>query len=398
MTTSSNRHKRRTKRKKKKRINYRRNVKKRKKEVLDQKIRAILNDGVVVNLPKVDLPDGALLFLAKGLSFVPTYNTSKENLTFDLLQFHRKIAWKAYHHELRSENSNEGWNNNIHKDLYVKKKGLPNYENPLLDEIKMKLLNFAESVGLAKPKRNLSVLELQGRKWLLGQVKNKTLYINHADKGGAILVMGYDIVQSKLDNEILNSNNFTRCPNDNMKEIITDKVKDSLIKLEHENIITNEDKELICGLNANNNMKHSPKYQSVDPHVEPLFKLHKLSRFDIDNKVIPPFRLVSSAHNGPLYRMEKWLSPYLSSLSQSYLGDEYLQDTPHLTSSLPVLNGKLMTFCETSNFNLSTLDVVQLYPSIDPSHWANKQSYWANNHFNVSLFWIPLLLFLNKWA
>ena len=64
-------------------------------------------------------------------------------------------------------------------------------------------------------------------------------------------------------------------------------------------------------------MKHSPEYQSVDPHVELLFKIHKMSTDEIRNKTIPPMRLVSAAHNGPLYRLEKWMSPHLTSLSQT---------------------------------------------------------------------------------
>lgn len=42
-----------------------------------------------------------------------------------------------------------------------------------------------------------------------------------------------------------------------------------------------------------------------------------------------------------------------------YLGEEYLRDTQHLTDNLPQLN-------QTSDYNLFSLDVVQLYPSINP--------------------------------
>ena len=118
--------------------------------------------------------------------------------------------------------------------------------------------------------------------------------------------------------------------------------------------------------NANNNMKHSPEYQSVDPHIEPLFKLHKLSEEEIANKKIPPFRLVSAAHNGPLFRLEKWLSPYLTSLSHLYLSTEFIRDTQHLTSCLPDLNYQLHELHINTPLHLFTLDVVQLYPSIQP--------------------------------
>ena len=151
-----------------------------------------------------------------------------------------------------------------------------------------------------------------------------------------------------------------------MKEVITNKIKDCVIELANENIITSEDKELISGLNSNNNMKHSPEYQSVDPHVEPLFKIHKMSTDEIRNKTIPPMRLVSAAHNGPLYRLEKWMSPHLTSLSQTYLSNEYLKDTSHLTSNIDDVNQNLKSQTNMSELYLFTLDVVQLYPSINP--------------------------------
>ena len=173
----SSRASKRVKNKKRKRKNYRNNVKKRKSEALQHKVRDILADNIVVNLSTLDIPDNAILFLANGLKFVPTYNIDKENLTFDLLQFHRKIVWKAYHNELNDSQDNDEWNNNIHKDLYVKKNGYPEYEHPLLDEIKFKLLNFAESVDLSDTRINLSKADLQGRRWILNKVNDRVLYI-----------------------------------------------------------------------------------------------------------------------------------------------------------------------------------------------------------------------------
>ena len=167
-----------------------------------------------------------------------------------------------------------------------------------------------------------------------------------------------------LDHEIKRSGNFIPCNTGNttMLNAVTGKVKALTTELLTDNKITSDDRELICGLNANGRMKHSPEFQAKDPHVEPLFKLHKLTENEINDKKIPPLRLVSSARNGPLYRLEKWISPHLTTLSQEYLGDEYVRDTPDLTNHLESLNYDVK--CD--DYNLFTLDVVQLYPSINP--------------------------------
>ena len=75
-------------------------------------------------------------------------------------------------------------------------------------------------------------------------------------------------------------------------------------------------------------MKHSPEYRPETPYIYPLFKVHKLNQEQLINKVTPPNRMVNAAKHGPLYRMEKWMSPFLTSSSQIYCKSEYIKDTP----------------------------------------------------------------------
>ena len=119
------------------------------------------------------------------------------------------------------------------------------------------------------------------------------------------------------------------------------------------------------GINSNDNMMHSHVFKYVIPYVYPLFKIHKLSLEQIMEKVIPPIRLVHATREGPIYRLEKWVSPYLTTVSRKYCGEEFLLDTPELIDTIKSLNA-LNKYEAGKTTYLFTLDVVSLYPSIKP--------------------------------
>ena len=79
---------------------------------------------------------------------------------------------------------------------------------------------------------------------------------------------------------------------DDQMSYVKEEVKSLTIHLEQRKLISTHDKTLITGLNSNNNPKRAPEYQPKPPYVYPLFKIHKLSITDIQNKKVPPYRLV----------------------------------------------------------------------------------------------------------
>ena len=113
-----------------------------------------------------------------------------------------------------------------------------------------------------------------------------------------------------------------------------------------------------------NHPKLAPEYQPESPYAYPLFKIHKLTEPEIQQKKIPPSRLVHASKFGPLYRMEKWASPYLTTISREFCKEEFILDTGNLIQNLKTLNEDRSL--ERENVNLFTLDVESLYPSIDP--------------------------------
>ena len=108
---------------------------------------------------------------------------------------------------------------------------------------------------------------------------------------------------------------------------VVEVVKTVVVEMEAERNITAQDRERITGLNNNLNMKHAHILKSQSPYAYPLFKVHKLSTDDIKEEKIPPIRLVHASKSGPLYRLEKWVSPTLTKVSRSYCKDEYLLTT-----------------------------------------------------------------------
>ena len=93
----------------------------------------------------------------------------------------------------------------------------------------------------------------------------------------------------------------------------------------------------------------------------PLFKIHKLSAEEIDAKVIPPTRMVTSGVGGPTYRLGVFLDNLLKPVVEKYCCNELVKDS---TSFLRVLKS-IEEKGDTKKMKLvGTLDVDALYPSI----------------------------------
>ena len=209
-------------------------------------------------------------------------------------------------------------------------------------------------------------MEMRGRKWLLDNIKNEILFVTKADKGGAILIMNYSDVRSAIENELFNNNKFIKLDKNADEQLmyVKNEAKSLLIYCEEKKLISDRDKTLITGLTTNNKPKLAPEYQPESPYVYPLFKIHKLTNQEITDKTIPPYRLVHASKFGPLYRMEKWTSPYITSISREFCKDEFIFDTRDLIKNFEKINESKII--EKENVNLFTSDVEKLYPSIQP--------------------------------
>ena len=183
--------------------------------------------------------------------------------------------------------------------------------------------------------------------------------------------MNYVDVEEYIKKEILNRNIFQEVETnaDDHLTTVRNKINDTTIKLQENNKISMDDKTIITGLSAKNKPKLAPEYRAESPYIYPSFKVHKLSKEDIDEKKVPPTRLIHASKFSPLYRMEKWCSPYLTKWSRNYCNTEFILDTKHILSMINELNDNNTLTNE--SFNLFTIDVEKLYPSIQP-HLAEE--------------------------
>ena len=173
-------------RKRKNRLKYNMKQKEKKHQKVVSMVNKIKEENIVVNLSQEELPDCAYLFLAKGLGFIPTRRVDIQDLKYDTNEFIRKLAWKAYfkaNPELQTSTFDPK-----HQDIRVSSYSYPSFTHPLLDDVKTKLLGWIANHAPSTPKSNLTLLEIQGKKWLTDEIKNKRLFVSKCDKGGAILV------------------------------------------------------------------------------------------------------------------------------------------------------------------------------------------------------------------
>ena len=155
---------------------------------LTKKVDSILKDGLVVNLTDIIIPDGAILFLSKGNSFVPATPVSKHDIIFDTNEFLRKLHWRTFFHTVVNDGSN-GNNSNItketHPKLRVPSHQWPNINNKILDSVCEKVKNLVNSLDTKKltKYKNLSYLERQGLFWCIKMKATNKIHFSQADKG-----------------------------------------------------------------------------------------------------------------------------------------------------------------------------------------------------------------------
>ena len=332
---------------------------------LAAKIDSIVNNGLVVNLTDIVLPDCALLYLSKGSSFVPAVPASKHDIVYDTNEFIRKLHWRTLFNTTTSNNSQNGAvvSQVVHPKLRLKSNKWPIINNKLLDNVCSKITNLVNTLEITKITKynNLSFLEKKGLLWCIKMKQTNKIHFSQADKGGAIVLMNPDTVNDIILSELQNPSKYTVLPSDPRAIIESD-----LLKICQTNLLNNglNDTELfhITG-HSNKGKSHNPLFSAGKPNPFPLFKLHSISPENLADKMTPPHRLVTSMKYGPTKRSALFIDSILTPVSISYCGHEYLKDTPDFLNKLIEVETKLCS----PGVSLFTLDVKALYPSIDPN-------------------------------
>ena len=126
-------------------------------------------------------------------------------------------------------------------------------------------------------------------------------------------------------------------------------------------VLSVQDRLFLTGKTERLGYSDDPSFQVSSPYIYPLYKLHKLSREQIIDKIIPPACMVTSAVNGPTYPIGILRDNILKHIAVVYCGDELMKDSTDFLCKLEVL--KVGTFDKTDikSCNLAALDVVALH-------------------------------------
>ena len=245
------------KKRRKKRDKERRQKRKNQKEDdIKKKVQEIKSKNLVHNFSSQDIPDDAYLYLALGNTFAIVKDVKRHDHVFDGKLFGRKITWAAYHHKKSSE-----------------------------------------------PEPN-------------GEIKGP-FHHKSAQRWEYIYIFDAETVSSIIDQTLQDQSKYSPLPGDPRKSIRKNlnEILDTFIQ---EGSVTKSERFLITGKTEHDGQSHSPDFVMTKLHTYPLFKEHKLKKEDFDNKAITPTRIVTTALNGPTYRLGPSLNHVLKDVAKKY--------------------------------------------------------------------------------
>lgn len=361
----------------------RKQQKKKKKEkgklYRQNKVKEILDSRLVINYSSLDIPDTALIVLAKGAKFCMPDKIDKCLLHQEASSLMNNVARlnNKYDYERRladiEETEETSFNDShissdcdkrlgqIHPRLRLPSSAnhLQHNNNNLIHHLDQQFQNFITNVDLPDVKSNLTKGEHWGLKWLKRKTANLELVITPADKGGALLIVDGRTVDRVIRDDLSNSNKYQLLEGNPCESITTEigKITEQLVDIE---LMDTETRRLTSGFTTKQRSTH-PVFKMEVAYPYPLFKIHKQSEMEIVNKETPPHRLVHAMTAAPTTRSDIWVGDILTPISQRYCKNEYIKDTSDFLLQLQdvVLEPE-------EGYYLFTLDVKSLYPSIRP--------------------------------
>ena len=348
-----------------------------KRKQVEAEIQSIKESNLVKNFSEEVVPDEAYLYLALGSTFCPVADKNLHDYVFDAKDFCRKLAWSVYHKQRKVENEIEGRGaadpantdpidtetrqRQIPAKLRIKSRKNPEINDNLLTHVTEKIMDGVKKIEMPKKKlKNLTLLEAKGMRWCRKAVRERRIYITKVDKGGCILILQADTVDQIMQETLNDTSQFEELekdPREDIKKII----KNSVTHYLQSDLLTQAEAFAICGITSKGGMSHGHEFVVKKTHMYPLFKYHKLSLDDINKKVIPPTRMVTSGVGGPTFRLGTFLDNLLKPVVMEYCKNEVVKDsTEFITELRKIENDGTAT---TTNL-IGTLDVDALYPSI----------------------------------
>ena len=175
-----------------------------------------------------------------------------------------------------------------------------------------------------------------------------------------MMILDAKDVDNLMKSSLQERKNFKKLEKD-PRDLIRQKIKSTLCKYTEENLLAKEDLFSITGVTVKGGTSRGHEFVVKKPHMYPLFKIHKLTPEKIQQRIIPPTRMVTSGVGGPTYRLGLFLDSVLKPVVDVYCKGELVKDSTNFIKELIDIENKGIS----KSMNLiGTLDVDALYPSI----------------------------------
>ena len=265
-------------------------------------------DKAVVCIPEtLDIPDLQKKALSNGLNYIPTQKRDVFQATVDTNHFICKVKLRAHFYDRPSNNDEDGDENDPFKKYKQKRKAWtpPAGEYDAVDEfvadVRKQLSNLAKQPE-TKPESNISGEERQA---LITLKSRDDLYINKADKGGAIVIWDKELYNAEGKRQLSDRKFYKPLSRDITAE--------------------NQQKVVECVEELIENEKLPPTARNLlveDPATSYFYLLAKI------HKANNPGRPIVSNINCPTYQIAKYLSEVLRPIVEQL--PTYIRDTTHL--------------------------------------------------------------------
>ena len=155
-------------------------------------------------------------------------------------------------------------------------------------------------------KKNVTKDEEEGLRWLVEQTRESKIAVVKADKGGAILIVDPNLLESSVEEKLNNPDVYIKL-DDNPTESLCDELFDCWVRGKQAEYVTSSEAARVMGVTENNNKSTSSHFKPGTSYYYPMMKIHKLEKEQLVPGVRPPARLVTALQEGISKRSDVFL-------------------------------------------------------------------------------------------
>lgn len=348
-------------RKLKKKVRAKKRKERRLQRKLTERANSALERNLVVNLTSLEIPLFSIAILSYGPGWIPCPRFDEDQFKLDGFNAANKQGWKAMFKDSEGLTSSD-----IPAKLLKKQVTSPclEFKDPAIRGVKEDAVNFVENFKPKKLQNNMNRFEREGYDWLRKSVREGSIAITSADKGGAVIIVTPDLIKEITASKVTDTARYKpldKDPTPALRRCLLDQwgygFDRGFVSAEQAKKVTG----LIPKTDGSRNQSTSDNTKPGIPYGYPLLKLHKLSSDELKQKKIPPSRFVTDLSQGVTARSDTFLvSKWLGPLARDYCTD-LVKDS---TAALMKLEDLVVRNEVGDDWFSVSIDIVSLYDSL----------------------------------